>query len=218
MDYIKYTPSTSNNWSRAQTEIAKQRPWAIDRVKDSMTASQLESKLYLGTELQKIGVGFNNVAVIGGWYCHILCSVLFDELNCSFVANYEIDEDAQLISYKFNRRYKDEGKYISTKKNLFLNNLLDKRQIEKGPVDLVINTSCEHMYHMSLLKEKQFKAIISTSPLFVLQSTDDNQYDDHINCVSGPEELADQAGLIHIEYMGTKKLSNGMNRFMVIGK
>ena len=74
------------------------------------------------------------------------------------------------------------------------------------------------MYHMSLLKEKQFKAIISTSPLFVLQSTDDNQYDDHINCVSGPEELADQAGLIHIEYMGTKKLSNGMNRFMVIGK
>ena len=148
----------------------------------------------------------------------LLCSVLFDELNCSFVANYEIDEDAQLISYKFNRRYKEEGKYISTKKNLFLNNLLDKRQIEKGPVDLVINTSCEHMYHMSLLKEKQFKAIISTLPLFVLQSTDDNQYDDHINCVSGPEELADQAGLIHIEYMGTKKLSNGMNRFMVIGK
>ena len=59
---------------------------------------------------------------------------------------------------------------------------------------------------------------LSANPIYVLQSTDDDQYDDHINCVSGPEELADQANFTEILYSGTKVLDNGMNRFMVIGK
>lgn len=217
MDYIKFTPEMSNNWSRAFAETAKQKPWAVERIKNSMTASQVESKLYLGSELEKIGKGWNNVAVIGGWYCHFLSAVLIDNLDCKFVCNYEIDKDAQLISFKFNHRYKAEGKYLSYRRNLFLQNLRSDEK-ERGPIDLVVNTSCEHMYHMSALREKHFKNILVPSPLFVLQSTDNDQYDDHINCVSDAEELAEQAGLVHIEYMGTKKLSNGMNRFMVIGK
>lgn len=214
MDYIKYTPEMANNWSRAQAEVAKQRPWAIDRITNSMTISQMESKLYLGTELEKFGKGWNNVAVIGGWYCHFLCSILIDSLDCKFVCNYEIDQDAQLISYKFNRRYKEAGKYKAFQRNLFIYNSLGHA---RGPVDLVINTSCEHMFNMHALREKVFNSHLS-KPLYVLQSTDNDEYDDHINCVSGPEELADQAGLIHIEYMGTKVLSNGIKRFMVIGR
>ena len=55
-------------------------------------------------------------------------------------------------------------------------------------------------------------------PLYVLQSTDDDRYDDHINCVSSPEELAKQADFTKVLYSGTKVLDSGMNRFMVIGK
>jgi len=51
-----------------------------------------------------------------------------------------------------------------------------------------------------------------------LQSTNEDKYEDHINCVSGPEELAEQAEFVDIMYSGTKVLDNGMNRFMVIGK
>ena len=51
----------------------------------------------------------------------------------------------------------------------------------------------------------------------MLQSTDDKQWDDHINCVSSPKELAEQAQISDIRYSGTMKLDNGMNRFMVIG-
>ena len=214
MDYIKFTPEMSNNWSRAFSETMKQKPWARERIKNSMTASQLESKLYLGTELEKIGRGWLNVAIIGGWYCHFLSTVLIDNLDCKFVCNYEIDKDAQLISFKFNNRYKDQGKYHSHQRNLFLQDIRSDEK-ERGPIDLVVNTSCEHMYHMSSLKEKHF---YSYNPLFVLQSTDNDEYDDHINCVSSAEELAEQAGLIHIEYMGSKVLSNGMTRFMVIGR
>ena len=52
----------------------------------------------------------------------------------------------------------------------------------------------------------------------VLQSTNDDQYDDHINCVSSPEELAEQAEFVDVMYSGTKTLDNGMERFMVIGR
>lgn len=214
MDYIKFTPEMSNNWSRAFTVTMMEKPWSRERIKNSMTSSQLESKLYLGTELEKIGTGFNNVAVIGGWYCHFLSAVLIDNLNCKFVCNYEIDKDAQMISYKFNRRYKEADRYKAHQRNLFLQNLRTD-ELERGPIDLVVNTSCEHMFNMSAIKEKHF---YSYNPLFVLQSTDNDEYDDHINCVSSAEELAEQAGLIHIEYMGSKVLSNGMTRFMVIGR
>ena len=40
----------------------------------------------------------------------------------------------------------------------------------------------------------------------------------HINCVSGPEELAKQANFTELLYSGTKVLNSGMTRFMVIGK
>jgi hypothetical protein len=56
------------------------------------------------------------------------------------------------------------------------------------------------------------------SPLYVLQSTDEDKYEDHINCVSCPEELEEQAGFINVLYSGTKVLDNGMKRFMVIGR
>jgi len=53
---------------------------------------------------------------------------------------------------------------------------------------------------------------------YVLQSTDDDQYDDHINCVKDEFYLAEQAHIVDIKFMGSKKLSNGMTRFMVIGR
>lgn len=216
MDYIKYTPEISNNWSRAYYDTLRDKPYVGKRLADSMTVSQTQSKLWLGEELLKIGKGWKNVSVIGGWYCHILSVILFDELDCKFVCNYDIDRDSQLISYKFNRRYKTAGKFMASRRNLFLRDL-EARQLSMGSIDLVINTSCEHMFDMRALKEKASHFPLS-KPLYVLQSTDDDQYDDHINCVSSGDELAEQGGLVHIDYMGSKTLDNGMTRFMVIGR
>tara|TARA_A100001011_G_scaffold355067_1_gene397992 strand:- start:122 stop:766 length:645 start_codon:yes stop_codon:yes gene_type:complete len=214
MDYIKFTPGAVANFARANHLTQKQRPWAFPRIVDSMTKSQVQSKLWLGEELINIQSGFRNVAVIGGWFCHILGIILFDELKCNFVCNYDTDRDSQLISYKFNTRYKDAGCFSATTKNLFISDKLDQKQNEIGSIDLVVNCSCEHMFYMREIKEKHF----NDGQLFVLQSTDCEEYDDHINCVSGPDELSFQAGLVEVYYSGTKVLDNGMNRFMVIGR
>lgn len=212
MDYIKLTPEISDDWSKGIWYVIKEMPWATERVKISMNGSQLQSKLWLGSELKKIGNSFNSVAVIGGWYMQFLGYILIDELNCKFVCNYEIDREAILISKKFNTRHNKDKKYKSYEANLFMSDKLKDK--EKGKVDLLINTSCEHMYHIKYLLDKHFEH----RPLCVLQSTDYEDYDDHINCVSSPDELAERAGLVDLYYSGTKVLENGMNRFMVIGK
>ena len=110
----------------------------------------------------------------------------------------------------------DEKKYFCSNRNLYsIYEFLEGRQNQHGNVDLLINTSCEHMYYMKDILKRHFKY---PRPLCVLQSTDNDEYDDHINCVKSPEELIDQAQLVDVLYSGSKTLSNGMKRFMAIGR
>jgi len=206
VDYLKFTPEISNNWSRAWHETQKQRPWAFKRLLDASTESQMESKLWLATELMSVDISSKNVALLGGWFAHIITTLLMDEVNVDTVTNFEIDQDAKFISYKFNRRYKPN--YKAKRKNITISSLNEN-------FDLIINTSCEHMFPMWKFRElnPQLK-----NSWYVLQSTDDDQYDDHINCVKDEFHLAEQANFTDIKYSGEKKLPNGMTRFMVIGR
>lgn len=206
VEYIKYTPELSNNWSRAWSETQKQRPWQLQRLLDSSTASQVQSKIWLVNELQKLDLKFSNVCIIGGWFAQLISPLLFDNFDVEFIHNYEIDEDAKLISYKFNRRYKEGNRYRAIKRNLLINPLEEE-------YDLVINTSCEHMYPMKKLKELN----PDLKSWFVLQSTNEDKFDDHINCVNSTKELVEQAEIQKVLYQGEKILDNGMTRFMVIG-
>jgi len=218
VNYIKYTPYNSNNWMRSLIYVHKEKPYLFQRVIDSFTESQIESKLWLNEELNKIQSEFNNVVVLGGWYCHVLTNILIENFNVNFICNYDIDVDSKHLSYKFNKKYKDEEKYFCSNRNLFVVDNLEGRHKPHGNIDLFINPSCEHMFYMKEIFKKHFDDCDRPRPLCVLQSTDKDDYDDHINCVKDPYELSDQAGLVETYYTGTKKLSNGMNRFMVIGR
>ena len=153
-----------------------------------------------------VDISSKNVALLGGWFAHIITTLLMDEVNVDTVTNFEIDQDAKFISYKFNRRYKPN--YKAKRKNITISSLNEN-------FDLIINTSCEHMFPMWKFRElnPQLK-----NSWYVLQSTDDDQYDDHINCVKDEFHLAEQAKIVDVLYSGTKVLDNGMNRFMVIGR
>ena len=204
--YIKYTPELSNNWSRAWTETQKQRPWQFKRLTSSSTTSQLQGKLWLINELQKLDLKFTKVCLVGGWFAQLITPLLFDNFKVDIIHNYDIDEDAQKISYKFNRRYKELGKYKAIRTNTLIHPLKEK-------YDLVINTSCEHMYPMKKFRELNPEL----KSWFVLQSTNETKFDDHINCVNSTKELAEQGELKQILYEGQLTLDNGMTRFMVIG-
>jgi len=211
VEYIKYTPELSNNWSRAWSETQKQRPWQSRRLLDSSTTSQLQGKLWLVNELQKLDLKFSNVCIIGGWFAQFITPLMFDNFDINFIHNWDIDQDAKQISYKFNRRYKHQKRYVA-----ITSNLLEKSwsKFRKSNYDLIINTSCEHMYPMKKVRELN----LNLKSWFVLQSTNEDKFDDHINCVNSTKELAEQGQLKQVLYEGQITLDNGMTRFMVIGR
>ena len=249
VEFLKYYSYTAANWVSTHTEISKRWPWCMSRVKNSFVKSQMESKLWLIEELTKV-TSPKRVALLGGWYAHIITNLLIETAGAEFVKNFEIDEDAKLISCKFNREYRKRGQFSAEKCNVMFSKIsppmgylnkfgLDpnrappvwapdvktrkinfpsgkpKIEIDFIKFDTIINTSCEHMFDMSRFREINPKY---KHTLLVLQSTDNDSYVDHINCVKDENHLAEQANIVDIKYMGSKKLSNDMTRFMVIGR
>jgi len=216
--HIIYTLETTNNWTSAHRQCEKERPWAYPRLMDSFTSSQLEGKLWLGSEMEKLEIKPNKVALLAGWYAHYMTAILIDNLGAELVTNFEIDEDAHYISFKFNRRYKEINKYKSMRKNIMFQKVLTNKEIETKvePYDVVVNTSCEHMFPMWKFREINPQL---EDAIYVLQSTNQTEEcPDHINTVEEPEQLAEQARLMEVWFTGKKVLQNGFTRFMVIGK
>lgn len=224
---IIYTPEISNNWSRGWYEASRHRPWIIKRLVDSFTTSQVQTKLWMINELINIGHKPKNCVLLGGWFGHIATNLLIDGMDAEFVMNYEIDEDVKWASFKFNRHYKDNNKFKCQRKNV----MIEKTGGSKGfklndkiiNFDTIINTSCEHMFPMRQYKKRNQEGLETQAgfvkdPLFVLQSTSDDRFEDHINIVNSSEELIEQAELKEVLFQGKKVLDNGLERFMVIGK
>ena len=217
VDHIKFTTEIAEDWKSVLSLVHHDEyKHCIKRIRDASTSSQLQSKLWLVSEIINLGINVERVALLGGWYANFIVPLLIDELGASFIHNFEIDQDVKQLSYKFNKRYKDEKIYKCYIVDVMFSPIWQYMKQGESGFDLVINTSCEHMFPMRKFL-KMNRGFFDNS-IYVLQSTDDDQYDDHINCVSSPNELAEQANFVDVLYSGTKILDNGMNRFMVIGK
>jgi hypothetical protein len=216
MEYLKLTPELVNDWKNA---LSASEPYVFKRVKDSINQSQLESKLWIIQELIKLDIKPKRVAMLAGWFAQYTVPLLYDNFESIVrIENFEIDRDVKKISYKFNKRYKEEG-YTIKIKNVMFDKIQPKGNGQED-MDTIINCSCEHMYPMWKFKELNLTPIprIQKNPLYILQSSNDNQHEDHINCVDSEEELIFQSRIEHVMYSGSKILANKSTRFMVIGK
>ena len=223
---LQFTPELANDWKNAMlasSELAVGNyHYVTRRVLDSMNASQLESKLWLVETLEKFDVQPKRVALLAGWFAQYIVPLMFDTFpECEWIENFEIDHDVSPLSYKFNKRYKDKNKYKVNMRNVMIKPLKFRQNpnipIPKEDVyDVIINCACEHMYPM--WKFRELNNAVQKNPLFVLQSSNDDQHEDHINCVESEDELIDQARIKHVIYSGSKVLSNKSKRFMVIGR
>lgn len=212
MEYLKYTPEVARDWKNA---INSSEGYLRKRVLDSMNESQLVSKMWLVEELSNLNVKPVNISLLAGWFAQYIVPLLYDNFeSIEWIENFEMDRDVKSLAYKFNTRYKKEDKYKVSIRNVMFGNLIS---LSSPTFDTVINCSCEHMYPMSKFRELKNTGV-DDNALYILQSSNDTQYDDHINCVDDADELADQANLVDILYAGEKLLPNGMTRFMVIGR
>ena len=215
MEYLKFTPELAHDWKNA---LSSSEPYLLKRVLDSMNQSQLESKLWIIQELIKLEIKPKRVAILAGWYAQYIAPLLYDNFeSLQFAENYEIDQDVKRLSYKFNKRLKEDKKYLITIRNVMFDRIhASWHEGHQLNVDTIINCACEHMYPM--WKFRELNKPVLRNPIYVLQSSDDDQYSDHINCVNSEEELIDQAGIKEVMYSGAKFLSNKSTRFMVIGR
>ena len=212
MEYLKYTPEMARDWKNAINSLDG---YMEKRVWDSMNESQLVSKMWLVKELLNLNVKPVNISLLAGWFAQYIVPLLYDNIeSIEWIENFEMDRDIKQVAYKFNTRYKKDNKYKISIRNVMFGNLIS---LSSPTFDTVINCSCEHMYPMSKFKELKNTGV-NDDALYILQSSNDTQYDDHINCVNDADELADQANLAEILYAGEKLLPNGMTRFMVIGR
>ena len=210
MEYLKFTPELANDWKNALNSTETSMPYVFKRVMDSLNSSQLQSKLWLIEELNRIEIKATNVCLIAGWYAQYVVPLLLDIFpSIQLIENFEIDKDIREMTYRFNKRFKDEDKY-----RVVIKNIMFKELSKEQDFDLVINCACEHMFPMWKFREINEEQ----DPVYVLQSSDDDTHDDHINCVQSADELIEQARIVDVLYSGSIKLHNGTTRFMVIGQ
>jgi hypothetical protein len=180
-----------------------------DKIKDyiqSVSPKQIACKQWLVNELLEIPREFNNIQLFGGWFGYPLIDMLNNSYKIKSLTNIDCDKFATSVCFNFKNYFNHDFVKTSTR------DLVTTGGIYKE-VDLVINTSSEHMSNLpDLIKNKEY----SESCIFALQSNNMFDIEDHTNCVQSKEELAEKSGLNNILYSGKLDLDN-YERYMVIG-
>lgn len=175
---------------------------------DSFSESQVESKQWLIDILVMADIKNANIQLFGGWNGILITRLLTQNLTVNRIHNIDLDEKSICVFRKY-RELTNDKRLEFTVSDVSTPHKYDIK------TDIVINTSSEHMSNLpEIIKNKNYKP----ECLFVLQSNDMFHIDDHINCCNNSQELIKKSNLGDIVYEGTKKMPNGYNRFMVVGR
>lgn len=184
---------------------------------DSMSPNQIESKRWLADCLALILEERTDlkIQINGGWFGYPLINLLKANLDIQMVQNIDIDENA----IQMYRRFASDEKFKVVET---IGDVKDPTPYDRD-VDVVINTSSEHMLPLPVYAENKNYRYVKNTPkhkdpcLFAVQSNDMFHIADHHYCCKNVDELVRQTGLTEVLYKGTIEMSNGYNRFMVIG-
>lgn len=176
--------------------VIRQNLGRADDIANSFSATQLTSKKWLVNELCKINTITNpRILILGGWYGSLLIPMLKDRGFTNIVLT-DIDPETVQIASQLH----DCSTFVIN---------ADKPN-QKFEVDIIINTSCEHMTTIGDL------ASSNPSCLYVLQSCDSNNDPGHINTPTDTDDFVSKTNLSKVLFRGRMNLGH-KNRFMVFG-
>ena len=172
------------------------------RTMDAFWSGQLKSKEWLISNLRKNLNKVVSIEIHGGWV-GVLASMIFQSnIPVTKICSVDIDPTCEPIAINMNKLEEMAGKFRATTVDMC--NLI-------SVVDVVINTSCEH------ITQDQYEQWLSNrndNQLLVLQS---NNYkiDEHIRTADGLEEFKEQS---HINVLWAGELELPLyTRWMIIG-
>ena len=175
------------------------------RTLESFWKGQLRSKVWLLESLEETSLyGTQDIVVYGGWN-GVLASLLFNSnLNISHITSVDIDPSCEETAYTINKRQEMEGRFKAVTADMCTHT---------QPASIVINTSCEH------ITQEQYEQWLDIQPddaLFVLQSNNYYELEEHINCSDNANDFVKKSNLTPIWHgvFETPKY----DRYMIIGK
>lgn len=199
-------------------------------LQDAFSRGQVQSKIWLATELSKVKTDFDMVYVLAGWFGQLTHYLDSASINYKKARIIDVDPTACVISDRvFNAHKLDNYQVKSVEWDLTDDSWLSRTgcmyalknynsgsdSIEKTIPDLVINTSSEHF------KEDWFHKFIyrplPSNPLFVIQSNNLFNATGHINCVHSIDEMKIKFPMKEVLFEGELQLK-GYKRFMLIGR
>ena len=182
-------------------------PDKIKQYIQSVSPKQIKNKSWLIDELVKLNNNFSNIQLFGGWFGYPLIDYLDKSFNVNYLINIDCDHDAILVNKRFSKEYFNHAFVDYSKLKV------EDYSGDFSNIDLVINTSSEHMKDLPhLVYNKKYR----NDCVFALQSNNMFDIDDHFNCVESEDELIEKSKLNKILFKGKLKFDN-YERYMVIG-
>lgn len=189
---------------------------------DCFSRGQLQSKLWLVKELNRLDLDLGIVFLCAGWYA-TLATMLFESgIKIDRIRSFDIDDSCYSIAETFNKPWvKDEWRFKATTQDIFdidfnLHTYLVKRadgstcDLTESP-NTIINTSCEHIENFD-----NWYAKIPQGKLVILQSNNYYEVEEHVNCSKDAEEFSLSTPMSNCLYLGELQLEK-YSRFMKIG-
>jgi hypothetical protein len=185
---IRYT----NGLYSTPTESAPR----YDEFRDMFSSGQIASKEWAVKELSKLDIVNTNskILIVGSWFgtLGLMLQKQFPNINLKLI---DIDPRCEIF-------LKNIGMPASTVDMYYY----------QYTEDIVVNTSCEHISNL-----EDWIKLVPKGTLFLLQSNNNREYADHINCVDSIEDFVLKSGLKKILYSGELKMPM-YTRYMILGK
>ncbi len=199
-------------------------------LEDAFSRGQINSKIWLATELAKVKTDFDTVFFLAGWFGQLRYFMDYANITYNKIRILDIDPTACKVSDQiFNvdsiEKYRVKSAEVDLNDMSWLfrtgcdynlkNYATDAIINEKTVPDLIINTSAEHFherwYHKFVNRPQE------TDPLFVIQSNNLHDVPDHINSIHSLNEMKIKFPMTRIDYEGELQL-HGYKRYMLIGR
>ena len=166
-----------------------------------MSLTQYSSKKWLVDTLRKYVKPDSRVIILGGWFGTYTVPMLKETIKPASIILNDVDnnvlEAAQDIHPDVKIACFDVGLCLD--------------HIHNMDVDVIINTSCEHMLDMKYVTNKNPDCI------FAFQSCDNANDPGHINVPENTTEFFNKTGIKTVLFAGRQGLGH-KNRFMIIGQ
>ena len=199
---------------------------------DCFSRGQLQSKMWLVSELEKLDIDLGTVFLCAGWYATLSVMLFESSIKVDKIRSFDIDPKCAKIAEVFNKpwfednwRFKASNVDImdfdwsevpapsdGTIGNFYYMTDSNSKQVQmRDNPDTIINTSCEHISNFTEWYNK-----IPNGKLVVLQSNNYFEVDEHVNCSVDLDDFSRQTPMSTMLFTGELQLEK-YTRFMKIG-